>query len=192
LFLLQIKPEFINAAKALLDYGVPLAQIEGTKHKEIADEFKVRGWPTLYIFRHGKAFEYKGGRETKSIVSHMREQLQSPSKNCKNLQEIENRIERYIPTIIGVFSSEKSLFYQEFFAVANYLRGEPLRFLHTFNKKTGKALGVKKENGEVIIVKKPSVFLSDYEPKESKLADVSFLEVEGVTVKLHLSLFDFT
>jgi hypothetical protein len=24
------------------------------------------------------------------------------------------------------------------------------------------------------------------------LADVSFLEVEGVTVKLHLSLFDFT
>ena len=104
----------------------------------------------------------------------MKDQLQSPSKNCGNLKEIENRIERYIPTVIGVFGSEKSVFYQEFFTVANYLRGEPLRFIHTFNTKLGKALGIKKEGGEAIIVKKPTVFLSDYEVKESKLIDVSW------------------
>lgn len=165
-----MKPDFISAAKTLFDYGVPLAQIDGTKNKETADEFKVRGWPTLYVFRNGRAFEYKGSRDAKGIVTYMKNQLLSPTHECKKLKEIENRIQRYLPTVIGVFESPESPFFREFFVVANYLRGEPLRFVHTFSKEAAKKLGITNEG---VIVKKATVFTSDYESKEVKLEDVS-------------------
>jgi len=164
-----MKPDYISAAKTLSEYDIPLVQIDGTKNKETADEFKVRGWPTLYVFRNGRAFEYKGGRDAAGMVTYMKEQLRSPTRECANYQEVENRIDRYLPTVVGVFTSANSAFYREFFVVANYLRGEPLRFVHTFNRAAGAALGVE---AEAVIVKKPSVFVSDYEQKEHKLTDV--------------------
>lgn len=152
----------------LKPYGVPLVQIEGTKYKDVADEFKVKSWPTLLIFRQGRAFEYKGGRESKDIIATMKEQLQSPTTECKTLKEMENRYDRYIPTIVGAFNGPKSPFYQEFFVVANYLRGEPMRFIHTFDKDVRKALG----HEEAVIVKKARVFSSDYELMDTVLPDV--------------------
>jgi protein disulfide-isomerase A4 len=163
----KLKPEYINAAETLKPYGVPLVQIEGTKYKEVADEFKVKAWPTLLIFRQGRAFEYKGGREAKDIIATMKEQLQSPTTECKTVKELENRYDRYIPTIVGAFTGPKSPFYEEFFAVANYLRGEPMRFIHTFDKDVRKSLGYE----EAVIVKKARVFSSDYELMDAVLPD---------------------
>ena len=138
---------------------------------EKIDEYKVKGYPNLLVFRHGRAFEYKGKREEKEIVSYMREQAKSPSTKCDSVLELENRIERYLPTVIGFFTSEKSKFYDEFMATANYLRNEPLRFIHSFNRKAGKSFGVKLDQG--IIVRKAPVFVSDYEKSQAILADVS-------------------
>ncbi|OXA56783.1 Protein disulfide-isomerase A4 [Folsomia candida] len=167
----QIKPEYIKAASVLKEYGIPLTQIDGVNNKEIADEFKVSGWPTLYTFRYGRAFQYKGTRDANGIITYMKDQQKSPSDLCKTMQEMENRIDRYHPTIIGVFSSKKSPFYNEFLAVANYLREEPLKFIHTFDKSTiGKNLGVE---DEAVIVRKPTVFLSDYEKSEAILTDAT-------------------
>jgi protein disulfide-isomerase A4 len=161
----------VKAARVLKEYGIPVTQIDGVTHKEIADEFKVHGWPTLYVFRYGRAFEYKGTRDANGMISYMKEQQKSPSKNCKTIQEIENRIDRYHPTIIGVFDSKKSKFYDEYLAVANYLRAEPLKFIHTFDKSVAKALGA--EVTEAVIVRKAPVFVSNYEKKEAVLRDVS-------------------
>lgn len=147
-----------------------MTQIEGTAHKEVADEYKVHGWPALFVFRHGRAFQYKGTRDGNGIISYMKEQLKSPTKLCKTVTEIENRIDRYYPTIIGAFISKHSKFYDEFFAVANYLREEPLKFIHTFDKTVAESLGVK--NGEAVIVRKAPVFLSEYEKSEAVLSDV--------------------
>lgn len=147
-------------------------QIEGTSNKEIADEFKVRGWPTLFVFRYGRAFEYKGNRDAAGMISYMKEQQKSPTLECRTSQEIKNRIDRYNPTVIGVFKT-KSKFYDEFFAVANYLRGEPIKFIHTFNDDLAKSLNVK--DGEAIVVKKAPVFLSKYEDDHSTLKSVRLL-----------------
>lgn len=144
-------------------------QIEGTNNKEIADEFKVRGWPTLFVFRYGRAFEYKGNRDAAGMISYMKEQQKSPTTECKSVQEIKNRIERYNPTVIGIFQS-KSKFYEEFFAVANYLRGEPIKFIHTFSDVVAKSLKIKDD--EAIIVRKAPVFLSKYEDDHAILKSV--------------------
>lgn len=168
----QIKPEFIQAANALKDYGVPCAQIDGVTYSEIANEFKVKGWPTLYVFRKGKAFPYKGTRDAKGMIEYMKEQLKSPSYVCKTQQELDNRIHRYLPTVIGVFSSKNSPFFKEFLAVANHLRQEPLKFIHTFTTSIGESLNVE-AGQEAVIVRKAPVFVSKYEENEAVLADVS-------------------
>jgi len=105
------------------------------------------------------------------MISYMKEQQKPPSRNCKTLQEVENRIDRYYPTIIGVFDSKKSKFYEEYIAVANYLRSEPLKFIHTFDRAIAKGLGVEETEG--VVVRKAPVFVSNYEKKEAILRDVS-------------------
>lgn len=148
-----------------------MVQIEGTNNKDIADEFKVKGWPTLFVFRYGRAFEYKGNRDAAGMVSYMKQQQKSPTTECRTAQELKNRVDRYNPTIIGVFKT-KSKFYEEFFAVANYLRGEPIKFLHTFSEELAKSLKI--TDDEAIIVKKAPVFLSKYEDDHAILKSVRF------------------
>ncbi len=167
----QIKPEYINAAKRLKEYGIPLVQIEGTNNKEIADEFKVKGWPTLFVFRYGRAFEFKGQRDAAGMIAYMKEQQKSPTTECRTIQEVKNRIDRYSPTVIGLFQT-KSKFYEEYFAVANYLRGEPIKFIHTFSESIAKLMKI--TEGEAVIVRKAPVFLSKYEDDHTILKSVMF------------------
>ena len=47
------------------------------KANEIAKEFDVSGYPTLFVFRKGQKFEYNGGRDERTIVSYMVGQVQA-------------------------------------------------------------------------------------------------------------------
>lgn len=44
-----------------------LAKVDSTVEKSLSTEFNVNGYPTLYIFRNGKKFDYKGPRDAEGI-----------------------------------------------------------------------------------------------------------------------------
>lgn len=44
-----------------------LAEVDSTVEKSVSAEFDVTSYPTLYIFRNGKKFDYKGPRDSEGI-----------------------------------------------------------------------------------------------------------------------------
>jgi protein disulfide-isomerase A1 len=57
--------EYEKAAKSLLDKGskIKLAKVDATVEKELGEEHKVQGFPTLKFFKNGTPKEYSGPRE---------------------------------------------------------------------------------------------------------------------------------
>ncbi|KAG7158858.1 protein disulfide-isomerase A4-like [Homarus americanus] len=64
-----LEPDYEAAAKDLKEHSIPLAKVDATEEKEITDEYGVKGYPTLLVFRNGRQFEYKGKRDHSGKLS---------------------------------------------------------------------------------------------------------------------------
>merc|ERR1712050_163426 len=63
----KLEPEFNDASKVLHDANEPikLAKVDATVEKDLATQYNAQGFPTMKIFRKGKAYEYKGPRTSR-------------------------------------------------------------------------------------------------------------------------------
>jgi len=72
-----LEPEYKRAAHALKQHGVVLAKVNGNTHlnKPLGEKYKVKGYPTLVLFRHGQPREYTPpAKDAASIVAFMMQQ----------------------------------------------------------------------------------------------------------------------
>lgn len=77
----QLAPEWEQAAKELRDSGVRLAALDATQHKAKAEQFGIKGFPTIKYFAPGSssksdAKEYQGGRTSADIVQYALQKLE--------------------------------------------------------------------------------------------------------------------
>lgn len=165
----QLEPEFEAAARSLADYNIVLAKVDGPAEKELADSLKIAGWPSLWVVRKGKAIKYKGPREHRGIVDHMKELSKPPSKLVNSLAELKNGLDRKETTIIGFFSSNKSELFKEYLEAAQHFRGI-LTCLHTFDDQVADQFGSTKGS---IVVYQPEIFHSKYEKPMVEYAKVT-------------------
>ena len=65
-----LMPSYEAAARSLGDWSVPLAKVDGTENKELADRFGAAGWPTLKVLNRGTVFDYGGSRDKGTETKH--------------------------------------------------------------------------------------------------------------------------
>uniref|UniRef100_A0A8C9TFR8 Protein disulfide-isomerase A4 n=1 Tax=Scleropages formosus TaxID=113540 RepID=A0A8C9TFR8_SCLFO len=158
----HLAPEYEKAAKELNKRTppIPLAKVDATAETEVASRFNVTGYPTLKIFRKGKAFEYNGPREKFGIVDYMSDQAGPPSKPVQTLKQVQEFIKDGDDVVIvGVFSSDQDATYEIYLDACNSLRDD-YKFLHTFSTEVAKFL--QSSSGQAVVMQ-PEKFHSKYE-----------------------------
>jgi len=162
----KIAPELEKAAKQLGERDEPIliGKVDATIEKELAEEFEVKGYPTMYVFRNGKKSEYKGPREAAGIADYMI----SHSGDATKLFESHKSVKEFMVSngdeavFLGVFKDVEDPLYKLFIEANDELR-EDYKFGHTFNAKTKDMFGLKGESA--IVVCHPEYLISNYEKR---------------------------
>jgi len=68
----KLAPEYSKAADQLVDTEAKLAMVDATEEKNVGEEYEIKGFPTLKLFRNGKVSDYEGGRTAADIVKYMK------------------------------------------------------------------------------------------------------------------------
>jgi len=161
----RLAPEYEKAAKVLKERDVPilLGKVDATKEADLAKQYDVTGYPTLFVFRNGKHSEYKGGRDEMGIITYMENQFGPSSKLKPTLKDVKEFVKDATDDllILGVFKDENDPLFVTFLDANNDLR-EEYTFGHTFDKQAMAFFHLKESS---IIVVHPRHLVSQYEPK---------------------------
>ncbi|GAB1599379.1 protein disulfide-isomerase A4-like [Argonauta hians] len=163
----RLAPEYEKAAKKLKanQPSIPLAKIDATIATATAGKYEVTGYPTLKIFREGKAFEYKGPREDYGIVNYMISQQGDASKLKTSKKDLQKYMREDDITIVGFFNSLESPLMATYLDAANEVRDD-YRFAHVLHEKITKSYGIDK-NSIVLFI--PERFQTKFEPSKHVL-----------------------
>lgn len=106
----KLAPEYAKAAQALKEEGseLQLAKLDATEHKNAAEKFGVRGYPTLKFFQGGEASDYNGPREAKGIVNWLKKKTGFAATKLATVEEAKKFVEDNKVAPIGFFAAEDS------------------------------------------------------------------------------------
>merc|ERR1712001_47371 len=172
----QVMPEYDGAAAELKEWGIPLCKVDGTREKELADQYGIGGWPQFKMFRKGRVYNYNGPREKENIIDYMKDQARPPSEEKTHMLGISNNMDRTEVTVVGFFNGKSDLF-DEYIVAANEMRNT-FKFMHTFDADVAKSFNVPQES---VAVYMPEIFWTEYENKTHVLSKKSATYKEIIT-----------
>ena len=120
-------PEYAKAAKILAEResNVKLAKVDATEESELAEQFQVRGYPTLKFFRSGSPIEYNGGRTADDIVAWLGKKTGPAAKELESVEAAEEFLKENNVAVIGFFGDRESAEAKVFLATANAVDDYP-------------------------------------------------------------------
>ncbi|RLV92098.1 hypothetical protein DV515_00013915 [Chloebia gouldiae] len=118
-----LAPEYAKAAAKLKAEGseIRLAKVDATEESELAQQFGVRGYPTIKFFKNGdKAApkEYTAGREADDIVSWLRKRTGPAAATLTDVADAEALVDSSEVVVIGFFKDLASEAAKEFLLAA--------------------------------------------------------------------------
>jgi len=156
-----LAPEYSKAAKQLKDENsqIKLGKVDATVETKLAEQFEVRGYPTLKFFRQGKPSEYSGGRDAPAIVGWLNKKTGPPAKEFTTVEDAKSFQDANSVVIIGFFKNLASDNAKVFMEVAGSMDDTP--FGVTTEKDLFKEYKVDKEG--VVLLKKFDEGRNDYD-----------------------------
>jgi len=122
-----LAPEYAKAAGMLTEKGssIALAKVDATEEPKLAEQFEVRGYPTLKFFRNGKDTEYNGGRTADTIITWLEKKTGPPAKTLATVDEAKAFVADNDIAVIGFFDSVDSDGAKAFLAAAGNMDDYP-------------------------------------------------------------------
>lgn len=117
----SLAPEYAKAAKTLADKesNIKLAKVDATEQTGLAEEFGIRGYPTLKFFRNGAPIEYNGGRQADDIVTWLNKKTGPPAVELATVEAAEKFLKDNMVVVVGFFKDRESAEAKAFLASAN-------------------------------------------------------------------------
>ncbi|KYO29873.1 protein disulfide-isomerase [Alligator mississippiensis] len=108
-----LAPEYVKAAAQLKAAGsaIRLAKVDATEEADLAQQFGVRGYPTIKFFRNGDRAaprEYTAGREADDIVNWLKKRTGPAASTLADVAAAEALVEASEVAVIGFFKDAES------------------------------------------------------------------------------------
>merc|ERR1719209_850448 len=149
----KLAPEYAKAASILSEKNsaAKLAKVDATEHKELSQQFGVKGYPTLKFFKNGVAQEYTGGRTADTIVQWIDKKSGPVATPLANKDEANSFVADNKVAVIGFFTDPGSKKAVAFTTAAD--ANEDVHFAITSNKDIFNLFDVQ-DDAAVILLKK--------------------------------------
>lgn len=99
----KLKPEWEKLSKTLETQNseVKLAKVEAYDEKNLANEFKIEGYPTIKLFINGNEHAYNGERTEEHILEFLNRMTKKPLSKINGESEVNEKLKEY--EWVGVF-----------------------------------------------------------------------------------------
>ncbi|KAI8426089.1 hypothetical protein MSG28_005048 [Choristoneura fumiferana] len=163
----SLAPEYAKAATKLLEEESPikLAKVDATQEQELAENYGVRGYPTLKFFKNGAPIDYTGGRQADDIISWLKKKTGPPALEVTSAEQAKELIAANKVIVFGFFPDQETVKAKAFLNTAGLIDDQV--FAIVSDEKV-----IKELEGEAEDV----VLYKDFEESRVKYEDAEFDE----------------
>ncbi|XP_055832872.1 protein disulfide isomerase-like 1-4 [Solanum dulcamara] len=170
-----LAPEYADAATELKAENVALAKINAAKEVEVADNYDVRSFPTIFFFVDGDPEPYHGRRTKNAIVSWIRKKIGSGVYNITTTEDAERVLTSedkvvlaYLDSLVGSATNQ--------LAAASKLEND-VNFYQTTNPNVAKLFNIEDnvERPALVLLKKEPEKVLHYDGKFRKSSIAKFV-----------------
>ncbi|XP_070596197.1 protein disulfide-isomerase [Erythrolamprus reginae] len=202
-----LAPEYVKAAAKLKSENseIRLAKVDATEESELAQQFGVRGYPTIKFFKNGDKSspkEYTAGREADDILNWLKKRTGPAATILAGVAAAEELVESSEVAVIGFFKDAESDAAKEFLLAAEAIDDVPFGITSNSDifakyqlKKDGVALfkkfdeGRNNFDGEITKENLLNFIKSNQLPLVIEFTEQTAPKIFGGEIKTHILLF---
>ncbi|XVE79751.1 hypothetical protein DITRI_Ditri14bG0081700 [Diplodiscus trichospermus] len=163
-----LAPEYAAAATELKGEGVVLAKVDATEENELAQEYDVQGFPTVYFFADGEHKPYPGARNKEAMVTWIKKKIGPGIYNVTTLEDAERILTSENKVALGYLNSLVGPESEELAAAARLQ--DDVNFYQTVNPDVANLFHVDPQ------VKRPALVLLKKEAEKISHLDGQFVK----------------
>ncbi|KAJ4726028.1 Protein disulfide-isomerase [Melia azedarach] len=172
-----LAPEYAAAATELkaANEDVVLAKVDATEENDLAQEYDVQGFPTIYFFADGERKAYNGARTKDAIVTWIKKKIGPGIYNITTLDEAERILTSEDKVVLGYLNSLMGS-ESEVLAAASRLEDD-VNFYQTVNPDVAKIfhLDSKVKRPALVMIKKEAEKISYFDGQFDKSAITDYV-----------------